>query len=76
MKPTVGRAVHYNGRGRAFAATINTVIDPETVHLTVFEPERVKHKQFVKRGPKPGEWDWTPYQKKINEYNKAQRGDK
>lgn len=71
--PTVGRMVYYKSYGTPGgefpsvdrSATITEVIDAENdiVSLCVFNPTGLFFNQNVKRGDKPGMWDWMPYQK-------------
>jgi hypothetical protein len=68
MIPSVGRIVHYQRRGSAdgvhksepSAAIVTAVVDAETVHLCVLNPEGMYFNRDVKQGDEPGQWQWPP----------------
>lgn len=74
MKPTVGRMVYYRAYGtpggefpsveRAAIITDVHEGDPdEAVSLCVLNPTGMYFSTHIKRGQRPGRWDWMPFQK-------------
>lgn len=66
MKPSVGRIVHYQSYGtpggefksEPRAAVITGVVDDQTVHLCVLNPEGMFFNKNVKQGNSGGQWNW------------------